>query len=252
MPDPSATAPSPGNNPPVAPPLPVHPPKASPDSERNPVNADAVLVSRARIRWYYLILVVTAISFFCMGWLANRPRSIKEKSAVPSVEGNDRVLVSGKLRFGRPNGIPIPDVGAVVIAVPSNAMPERRFPIEGLRPWDPDSATGQVNRNRLTEFGAGWTRTAEDGSYHLVLPRPGQYWVLMISKGLARSKATLELTNRGIPELDFEQLSRYFERPADLIGPQAYRWSLETVAATGLNLNHDFQTDRELGIPEIP
>ncbi len=252
--EPSGISPTLRESPPVAPPLrqPGHGASSAPTERRQLSAADVIVVPRNRIRWYYLMLVMTAIFFFCLGWLANY-RLVKQ-SGTPgkTVEGGTPVLLSGQLRYGRPTGLPIPDAGGVVIVLPVGATPERPIPIEGLRPWDSNSAVGQINRQRLTELGGTWTQTAEDGSYSVVLPRPGQYWVLAISKNLARPKEVLELTRRGIAELDYEQLSRYFERPADLIGPQAYRWSLETIGPAGLQLNHDFQVHGELGIPELP
>lgn len=251
---PPQSPPPPGNEAPLAPPLPPTSQEGSspPDRESYLLDSDVVPVSRATIRWYYVVLTVTAVSCFCLGWLINRRDSPQPKSPVKQVPGNARVLVSGQIRYGRANGLPLPDAGAVVIALPANATLERRIPIEGLRPWDEDSAVAQVNRQRLADFGAAWVRAADDGTYSLVLPGPGQYWVLIISNNLARSKAALELANRGIPELDSRQLSQYFERPGDLIASQAYRWSLETVSPSGLTLNHNFQTDAELGLPEVP
>jgi len=244
----------PGNEAPLAPPLPqtIQEGPSHLDRESHWPNGDVVPVPRAHIRWYYFILIVTAVSCFFLGWSINRREFPQPKSQAKPVPGNEPVLVSGHIRYGRANGLPLPDAGAVIIALPADVALERRIPIEGLRPWDHDSAVAQVNRERLAEFGAAWVRAADDGSYGLVLPRPGQYWILVISNNLARSKAAFELANRGIPELDFRQLSLYFERPADLIASQAYRWSLETITSTGLTLNHDFQTDAELGIPELP
>lgn len=254
IPEPPKNVPLPGNESLLAPPLPetIREGTSHAHQEARLSNSDLILVSRSNIRWYYLILLITAVSCFLLGSLVNRREPNQPKTPAKAVEGSERVLLSGQIRYGRVNGLPIPDSGAVVIVLPANVTPGRRIPIEGLRPWDRDSAVAQINRERVAEFGTAWTQATEDGSYNLVLPRPGQYWVLMISKNLARSKAALELTNRGIPELDFRQLSQYFERPADLIGSQAYRWSLETIPSTGLTLNHDFQTDAELGIPELP
>jgi len=222
------------------------------DRDDPPTNLDVIIVSRGRIRWYYLLLIMTAVSFFCLGWLSSHRQPVTKKPTNKPAEGTAPVLLTGQIRYGRPGGLPIPDGGSVVIILPKDTTPERPIPIEGLRLWDSETAAGQVNRQRLSELGAGWVRVAEDGSYSVVLPQPGQYWVLMISRNLARPKAVLELANRGIAELDFEQMSQYFERPGDLVGPQAYRWSLETIGPTGLNLNHDFQTHADLGIPELP
>ncbi len=250
----SSGIPAQADAPPVAPPSrkPGREAVPPPTDKRQFTVVDVVIVPRNRIRWYYLMLVVTAIFFFCLGWLANHRQVTQSDTPTKTVEGGTPVLLSGQLRYGRPKGLPIPDAGAVVIVLPTGATPERPIPIEGLRPWESNSAAGQTNRQRIAELGGMWTQAAEDGSYSVVLPRPGQYWVLAVSKNLARPKQTLELTRRGIAELDYEQLSRYFERPADLIGPQAYRWSLETIGPTGLQLNHDFQVHGELGIPELP
>lgn len=213
---------------------------------------DYVLVRRSVLPAYYLVLVVCMLGAFLAGWLA-RGSFIREKAppkTLPQKPG-ERVLVSGQIRFRGAGGIGQPDRGAVVILLPGETLPEKPLPIEGLRPWDEDSALATQNREKIAEFGGAWGRADAQGEFNLVLPSPGRYWVLLISRHLARPRWVTEQPHRGIAELDREQLAQYFERPVDLIGPQDYRWTLEQVDTTGLQINQVFAKSEDIGLEGI-
>lgn len=209
-----------------------------------------ILVRRSALPGYYLVLVACTLGAFLGGWLA-RGSFVGEKTppkVVPQ-ERAERVLVSGQIRFLGAGGIGQPDRGAVVMLLPAERLPPKPLPVEGLRPWDEDSALALQNREKVAEFGGAWGKADAQGEFSLVLPTPGQYWVLVISRNLARPRWVTEQPHRGIAELDREQLARYFERPVDLIGPQDYRWTLEKLDATGLQINQVFTRIEQL-VPE--
>ncbi len=203
--------------------------------------SEYVLVRRAALSWYYFVLVGCTLGGLAIGWLAassfQQPKAVD--AAVKSAS-NERVLLSGEIRYVDGGGMGHPDAGAVVVALPAERLPDSLVPIEGLRPWDRDSAQRQRNLEKLMQHGGAWTTVDEGGQFSVVLPNAGEYWVLVISKNLARPRSLTEQPNRGIGELDLAQLSRYFERPADLIGPQEYYWSLQRVDVSGGQIHHVF------------
>ena len=203
--------------------------------------SEYVLIRRAALSWYYFVLVGCTLGGLAIGWLAassfRQPRAV---SSPANAASGERVLLSGEIRFIDAGGMGHPDTGAVVIALPARQFPDSPVPIEGLRPWDRDSAQRQRNLEKLAENGGAWTTVDEAGEFSLVLPMQGDYWVLVISKNLARPKSVTEQPNRGIAELDLSQLSRYFERPGDLIGPQEYYWSRQRVEVSGGRIHHVF------------
>lgn len=210
-----------------------------------------LLVSRSRIRGYYALLCACTLLAFFLGWLFGQSKT-PEPHQVENVQNPaETVLVTGQIRYTTGKIPALPDSSAVVIAVPKDKLPDDPLPIEGLRPWDADSPTAELHRQAVRDLGGGWARTDADGGFSLVLPRPGEYWVLIISKHLARPRAVVTRQHRGLAELDYQQLSDYFQRPEDLIGPQAYRWSLEKIEKQGASLRHTFQSDAGLGV-EIP
>ncbi|MBC7351115.1 MAG: hypothetical protein H5U08_02045 [Thermogutta sp.] len=222
----------------------VSPPQVSgPDASQNIAHllSEYVLVKRAALSWYYFVLVGCTLGGLAIGWLAaSSLQQPKAAGTAAKPASSEPVLLSGEIRFVDARGMGHPDTGAVVIALPAKQFPDSRVPIEGLRPWDSDSPQRQRNLEKLAEHGGAWTTVEEDGQFRLVLPETGDYWVLVISKNLARPKSVTEQPNRGIGELDLAQLSRYFERPVDLIGPQEYSWSLRSVDIGGGQIHHIF------------
>lgn len=193
---------------------------------------------------YYALLLLVAAGGFVAGWLIGRAGMPHEEKRLPTTPGvANRVLLSGHIRFAGISGEGQPDGGAVVLALPADRRPDKPLAIEGLRPWDAGSSQAIKSRERLSEIGGAWGQADENGDFHAVLPSAGRYWVLVISRNLARPAWLTAGSRRGIPELEYEQLTRYFQRPADLIGPQAFRWTLESVPISGLQINHLFVSD---------
>ena len=224
---------------------------AAPHPERSDDFNGYLLVSRSRVRGYYVLLATSTLLAFFLGWLFGHSRTPEPRKVENPQNPMEAVLLTGQIRYTVVKTPALPDSSAVVIAVPKDKLPDEPLPIEGLRPWDADSPTAELHRRAVQDLGGGWARTDADGGFSLVLPRPGAYWVLVISQHLARPQNVTTRQRRGLAELDYRQLSGYFQRPEDLIGPQMYRWSLENIEGQGASLRHTFQSDAGLGV-EIP
>ncbi len=213
-------------------------------------DSDRVLVSRRTIQGYVVLLLGIGCAAFLLGRASAPNRAPRDARSSSGGQGSaDAMLVMGHVFFAA-RGKPLaPDKNAVVVALPLNP-PEERLPIEGLRPWSVDAVARDVAVKQLLSLGGSFAQADADGQINLVLPRAGTYYLLVISKGLARSAAVTSRPNRGIDELDLKQLSRYFDRPADLIGPQAYSWSRVEMRPGMPPLRQVFQED-DLGLGEI-
>lgn len=112
------------------------------------------------------------------------------------------------------------DEGAVVFILPQDVRNiTERAPVAGFRPRD--SAPEGTHRGLaiLREMGAGQARTDKEGKYKITVPKPGKYYVLVIS----RSKT-------GAMDVGKQQIARFFENANDLLGTQKYFFSAETLA----------------------
>lgn len=126
----------------------------------------------------------------------------------------------------------LPDEGAVIAVLPqSQAKPDERAPVAGLRPEDP--TPGDTNRGIavLRDLGGAYTRTDANGRFELQVPNRGRYLVLVVSnRSLLRS---VEQIQTG----DILKIAPYFDDAADLLGNHRYQLTPES-----------FQGDRDFPV----
>jgi hypothetical protein len=117
----------------------------------------------------------------------------------------------------------LPDEGAVIAVLPqSQAKPDERAPVAGLRPEDP--TPGDTNRGIavLRDLGGAYTRTDANGRFELQVPNRGRYLVLVVSnRSLLRS---VEQIQTG----DILKIAPYFDDAADLLGNHRYQLTPES------------------------
>jgi phage FluMu protein Com len=112
------------------------------------------------------------------------------------------------------------DEGAVVFFLPHNVKNiDERAPVAGFRPRDSEPEGNHRGLTILKQMGAGHARTDKEGKYKITVPKPGKYYVLVIS----RSKT-------GTLDVGKQQIARFFENANDLLGTQKYQFSVETFA----------------------
>lgn len=211
-----------------------------------------LLVSRRRIQAYVLLLMGTGLVAFFLGRGTAGSRRID--SAASSGSGakapGDPVLLPGNVYFAGKGKPLAPDAGAVIIALPLET-PQERVAVEGLRPWTTSLVSRKEAADQVASLGGAFAQADADGSFHVVLPRPGEYRLLIISNNLARPATITARPNRGIDELDVRGIAQYCDRPADLIGPQAYLWTRVEVRPGMTPLRHVFQEGDNLGLDQI-
>ncbi|GAB4141240.1 MAG: hypothetical protein Kow0040_29870 [Thermogutta sp.] len=219
---------------------------------RNSQESDYLLISRRRIQAYVLLLMGTGLLGFLLGrGTAGSGRATPATASHAGAQSSsDPVLLAGTVQFAAKGKPLAPDAGAVVVALPLSP-PQELLTVEGFRPWNASLASRKDAMDQVASLGGAFAQADTDGGFNLVAPHPGEYYLLIISNNLARPAAVTSRPNRGIEELDFNRLAAFFDRPADLIGPQAYAWTRLEIRPGMAPLRHVFQEGDDLGLDQI-
>jgi hypothetical protein len=195
-----------------------------------------LLVSRTTLFVQAGLFVVVALAAFGAGYLVGRG------SPVPPVEaeGHEPIVVDGTLTYRTATGDIEHDAGAVVIVIPVDKFPDRKWSTKGLSPRDPEPAPGSQLLLEVEEIGARYARTDGEGYFQFTVPAPGGYRFLYVSQNATRP------TGKEIEEEDLDELRRYFAPAPDLIGRSKYHWTRVELAAGAIrHHSHDFGVDRQ-------
>lgn len=179
------------------------------------------------------------VSAFVAGWLAGRTSQPKGSSPVVEPPG-EPVPLEGRVLYSLSPGHSLSDKHAMVIALPAGKKPAKKIDVRGLQPADEDDLDALPAGDALRSLGGMAVRADEQGGFVLVVPRPGNYWVLIISRHASRPE---ELA-LGIS--DAKELSEYFTSPNELIGQRRYSLSSRRLAGSPSKLVHEFgPTDKQ-------
>ena len=168
-------------------------------------------------------LVAFAIGILTGGALLTQPAAPPEPQAC---------VIRGSVTYAA-GARTLPDEGAVIAVIPqSQAKPDEKAPVAGLRPDDP--TPGETHRGIaiLRDLGGGYTRTDPNGRFEVQLPDRGRYLVLVIS-----NQSRLP-PGEEIQTADILKLGPYFDNAADLLGNHRYQLTMEPVRG-----------DRDLNVP---
>jgi len=219
--------------------VPIAPPSQDPTGGKSVAPALAtrdrslLLVSRRVLYLQGALIALVAVVAFLVGYWSGHGDA---RSDVPTADSDalDPVVIEGKLVYGARNGTVSGDAGAVVVALPVDASPPTGIRATGLRPRDPEPAPDHPGVAAIGQLGGTYLRADEQGAFSLVVPRPGSYYVLLLSRQTGRP------SSRTADASDLAQLSRYFARPTDLLGSRKYhleRWLLDGDTRP---ISHDF------------
>ncbi|HWB10206.1 MAG TPA: hypothetical protein VG826_13330 [Pirellulales bacterium] len=229
--------------PPVLPPIePVSDFKFAPESApavtrltqarrgRHPDGSVLLLTRRAVYAQAGLMAGLLVVAFLA-GLLVGRGYRPDTPVSTPAKAGEEPVALGGHVLYALSPGDSLPDEGAVVIALPADRKPDIKIAARGLRADQEADLDAQA---ALGSVGAAAARGDAHGQFQLVVPRPGNYSLLIISSHATRPDGAT------LPMADGETLSNYFASPAELIGQQRYALFSRRLAGAPSPLTHEF------------
>jgi hypothetical protein len=227
---------------PVAPQTPVQTrPGASQVAARlKPRPEDALLLmSRRAVYALAGLLLGIALFAFLAGFLIGRGgRPIERDAAQPGETAQgDPVALEGSVIYSTAPGNYQGDVNSVAIAVPADKPPAQKLPSAGLRATDADESLATSAGAALRAQGGVLARANSAGDFQLVVPQPGDFHLLLVSRHAKRPAGT-EINSK-----DLAEMAQYFADPAGLIGGQKYEWAPRRLAGAPLPISRDFGAD---------
>jgi hypothetical protein len=181
------------------------------------VDYDSIAVPRYVLYVQGALLGIVGLVCFTLGLLAGGSLFTRAEPSAPHP-----VTLSGSVSYAR-GARDLPDMGAVVIAVPQTEQLDERAPVAGLRPDEPPPPPGHRGVEILRTIGGAYARTDEQGRFRLELPSTGKYFVLVLSANARRP------ANQAPATEDLLKMGRYFDNAADLLGRNRYQWTAETL-----------------------
>jgi hypothetical protein len=187
------------------------------EEARNPrtvIDVDTISVPRWILYVQGALLGAMALVGFMLGYIVSEATSMV--SDAPHTAGP--VRVTGEVAYDAGDHLPTPDVGATVMLVPEGARPEQKVGVASLRPGSERVDATDPAIAAIREIGGDFVRADRDGKFRLVVPTPGDYFLLIVSAQRVRSG-----NERPAPQ-DLAELGRYVESAPELLANDAYRW----------------------------
>jgi hypothetical protein len=210
---------------------------SEPSEASRHVPRDMVLFPRRLLYYQALVGVGLAAAAFALGYWIGSGNATPERPNAAAAPGQQRVWVEGRLSYSPQAGQDVADADAVIVVLPAGESPLRPLAVEGLRPQDPPPADSQPGLQAIRQLGGAYTRARASGEFSLVVPQPGKYHVLIVSRHAVRSAGS------PIREVDLIEMNRYFQSAAALIATAQYRWTTEAIDAGShpleLHFNHE-------------
>jgi len=175
------------------------------------------------------LLIAAAAGAFVLGYAMGRSQNL---SGAASQEPDEPVLLEGRITFTDAMGSSRGDAGALLLAVPSTPLEVK------LRPLGLNSDVGALADADAEEFsraGGAMTRADDNGGFTIVVPRPGVYQLLWISRQANRPDNELPTT------ADLDALAQHYQSPIDLIGLRRYAVEKRKLDGNVPRLEHAFR-----------
>ena len=180
---------------------------------------DHVVVPRAVVYVQGALLGTMTIVGFVLGLLCgvslDQPAS-DYQSANRGVFGT----VTYVARMGRPQ----PDIGAVILLLPVDILPDEKIRPASLRPDQPPPQANDPSLGRIAALGGRFIRADEAGRYRFTNVQPGRYFILYLSGSAKRPSGETAAS------ADLAELGRYFFTPTELLGNGNYRWQSRRIS----------------------
>ncbi|HMO13525.1 MAG TPA: hypothetical protein PKD64_14905 [Pirellulaceae bacterium] len=167
-------------------------------------------------RWVVMtqgaLLGTVAFTFFIFGWMVGSLSSPQPAAIVAS----GKVELTGSV-FATQEGERVPDMGAVIVVIPSDATPEHRPDMSQLHPDNFRPAENEA-KSLIESVGGQVVRANSDGKFVAFVEESKVYQILVISK-----RATVD-SNFGISKQMRAEFGSFFLPLEDLLKRQAFHW----------------------------
>ena len=180
---------------------------------------DRVVVPRAVIYVQGALLGTMTIVGFVLGLLCGVSLD-QPASDHPSANRGVFGTVTYVARTGRPQ----PDIGAVILLLPVDILPDEKIRPAPLRPDQPPPQANDPSLGRIAALGGRFIRADEAGRYRFSNVRPGTYFILYLSGSAKRPSSEIPAS------ADLAELGRYFFTPTELLGNGYYRWQRRRIS----------------------
>jgi hypothetical protein len=182
-----------------------------------------LFLHRSAIYLQGVVLLVVAGGAFWAGWVSGHQDWLRSNPNDPAVRSANHatVVVTGSVAYETTTGRQA-DKGAAVILLPLGTDRKKlQFP-----GWKPP-VEGGVLPERVTEeirnAHGDITLVKDSGSFEIVVPRAGEYQMLVISSHGRRPQG--QLVNKS----HLEEMVEWFESPSSLIGWSLYLWQPQRI-----------------------
>jgi len=124
-----------------------------------------------------------------------------------------KFILNGVVEY-RSGGKTVPDAGARILAFPTTQKPLKKLSIGGLKPGE-EKGLDTSGLEGLMKIGGAATTADAQGKYSLPFPKEGAYWILVLSKSVARpGPLTLQVEE--------QKLHTYFADVPSLLGEKEF------------------------------
>lgn len=142
---------------------------------------------------------------------------------------DEPVPLDGRVLYAFSPGESLPDGGAMVIALPADRQIDAKITASGLGAADDEPGTETLRR-----LGGALAKTDDDGQFQLVVPRTGDYSILIVSQHANRPD------DIEIALADSQVLDHYFDDPPTLIRQHRYALMKRRLSGAPQPLTQEF------------
>jgi hypothetical protein len=163
----------------------------------------------------------------------NRPTT--KTTSIETATAAEPVALDGHVLYAFSPGESLPDAGATVIALPVGKKPNRKITAR-----EADDLEAAPAADALLAAGAAVARADSHGQFQLVVSKPGDYSLLIISHHSKRPGG------QTVALADQEELAGYFASPSELIGQNRYTMAARRLSGAPPAMTHEFgPTDKK-------
>ncbi len=165
---------------PEAPPLPQATQQSLASEDPDNVSAEHLAVPRRMVYVYGGLIAVVALFFFLFGLMTGK--NLDRTRAMVTAPTVEKCVLTGTVMFKRDNQR-LPDVGSLVILMPTQSTPDVRPQGESLHPSQ-KAAVDSPDAQLIRTFGGEVTRVDASGQFRVTLAGDQKYDLLIISANL--------------------------------------------------------------------